>query len=1087
MPQLSFPALVFSLLVVLGSSLTAAQEAGDSFPEPVNSQKPGDRPPTPQEAAGKISVPEGFHVRLIAGEPDVRQPIAFDFDDRGRLWVVECYTYAKRGYAGQFRDRVLIFDLPKASFHKVPSHKVPSHKASSHQEPSNKASAGQVPVWEEPLRKVFWDRGQQTTGLVWGFGGLWILSGGKLLFLPDRNGDDRPDGPPVVHLQGFDHNRVGHNIVNGLLWGPDGWLYGRHGIQATSHVRGPTDPPEKSVKLNCSIWRYHPTEKVFEVVTHGTTNPWGMDYNDYGEMFFTNNVIGHLWHVVPGAHYRRMYGEDFNPHLYGLLGQCADHYHWDAGKSWTASRNAGGKHGELGGGHSHCGGMIYLGDSWPQKYRNQIFMCNTHGRRVNVNVLKRDRSGYVGQRAPDFLFANQPWFRGVELRYGPDGSVFLTDWCDSGECHDHDGVHRTSGRIYQVLYASAADSKVLAPSALDGQWDGFGPSPPDSQVLQEQGLAGLSNEQLVSLTQHPNDWFVRRARRLLQERASSQDHLGELEEAFKRLRGLLSSQSKVALRLRALWALSGSGGIGPEELLKLTRDPNEHMRVWAIRLLVDQQEPSAEAIDRFVDLARGDPSGLVRLYLASSLQRLSLRNRLRVALPLSGHQQDLSDPMLPLMIWYGIEPAVVAHPREARKLLKQTAIPLLKKHIARRLTSELANDPQAVADLVDGLADCPTDEQKEVLRGMVEAVRGWRQATGPATWPQLQSVLLTSPDAEIRGLTRELSVIFGDGQSFEALRKIASNPQKPGPQRREALRVLVEAGQVEPGNKELGNKELAPLLLRLVNDRATAKEAIRGLARHHHPNTPQVILKAYRRLRNGSRQEAINTLASRPSFALALLEACQQGRVSKTDLSAAQARQLYALGDAKVREKLEQVWGVVRPTPAQKQALIDQLKAEFTREHLAKADQSQGRLVFNRLCANCHKLYGAGGTIGPELTGGNRQNLDYLLQNTIAPSAVVGDQFLMSNVLTQEGRLITGVIVARTDRTVAVQTPRERVVLDQGDIEEIVRTEQSLMPEGLLKPLSPEERAALFAYLSGNRQVPLPERAQRQTPISGPR
>jgi hypothetical protein len=118
---------------------------------------------------------------------------------------------------------------------------------------------------------------------------------------------------------------------------------------------------------------------VFEVVAHGTTNPWGMDYDGNGQFFFTNNVIGHAWHLIPGAHYRRMYGEDFNPHLYELIDQHADHYHWDSTGEWQASREGANGANELGGGHSHCGGMIYLGDNWPAEYRGGLFMCNTHG------------------------------------------------------------------------------------------------------------------------------------------------------------------------------------------------------------------------------------------------------------------------------------------------------------------------------------------------------------------------------------------------------------------------------------------------------------------------------------------------------------------------------------------------------------------------------------------------------------------------------------------------------------------------------------------------------------------------------------
>ncbi len=205
--------------------------------------------------------------------------------------------------------------------------------------------------------------------------------------------------------------------------------------------------------INCGVWRFHPTRRTFEAVAHGTTNPWGLDFDDLGEAFITNCVIPHLFHVVPGAHFQRMFGQDFNPHLYDLMESCADHLHW-AGGRWQDSRGGVGKHGEAGGGHAHAGAMIYLGDNWPDRYRDTIFMCNIHGHRVNHDTLHRRGSGYVARHGRDFLMANDDWFRGIELKYGPDGGVFLTDWSDTGECHetDDDGAHRENGRIYKITY-----------------------------------------------------------------------------------------------------------------------------------------------------------------------------------------------------------------------------------------------------------------------------------------------------------------------------------------------------------------------------------------------------------------------------------------------------------------------------------------------------------------------------------------------------------------------------------------------------------------------------------------------------------
>src|SRR5262249_41216235 len=305
-------------------------------------------------------------------------------------------------------------------------------------------------------------------------GGVWVCATPNLIFIPDRNGDDIPDGPAEIVLDGWSL-KAGHNVFNSLNWGPDGWLYGCNGIIATSRVGPPGAPDQDRVAINCGVWRYHPTKKKFEAVAHGTTNPWGLDFDEYGEMFITNCVIHHLWHVVPGAHYQRMYGEDLNPHVYKLMPSICDHIHWGGG-SWTSSRaplkragsvsdgpgnesvaNASGSdgyavHSAAGGGHAHVGCMIYLGDNWPERYRGGAFMCNLHGNRINHDILERNGSTYVARHAKDFLLANDPGFRGLALQYGPDGGVYVSDWTDTGECHNYKVADKTNGRIFKITY-----------------------------------------------------------------------------------------------------------------------------------------------------------------------------------------------------------------------------------------------------------------------------------------------------------------------------------------------------------------------------------------------------------------------------------------------------------------------------------------------------------------------------------------------------------------------------------------------------------------------------------------------------------
>ncbi|HEV3137640.1 MAG TPA: PVC-type heme-binding CxxCH protein, partial [Pirellulales bacterium] len=581
------------------------------FPKITNTRDPKLAPPTPADTVQLIKVPPGFRVTLFAGEPDVQQPISMCMDNRGRLWVAECYTYAGNGFDPKFRDRVLIFE--------------------------DTDNDGRF-----DKRTVFWDKGQNLSSVAVGFGGAWVLCAPNLLFIPDKDG---VAGQPTIVLDGWS-TKATHNIVNGLMWGPDGWLYGRNGIIDTSFVGPPGTQPKDRVALNCAIWRYHPTRKVFEVVCEGTTNPWGLDWDDHGQLFFTNNVIGHLWHAIPGAHFKRMYGEDLNRHVYELIDQHADHYHWDTGKSWTDSRDAKGKNDTLGGGHSHCGGMIYLGDNWPDDYRNTMFMCNTHGRRLNNDRLVRQGSGYTCLHNPDFLSVGTPWFRGTALLYGPDGGVYFSDWCDLGECHDHDGIHRTSGRVYKVTHG-----QPKAPPIKD--------------------VSKLTDAELVELQLHKNDWYVRTARRILQERS----YRGDAPQIAKALQKIYDTNPDITHKLRALWALYVTDNTSEGWLRQQLSQPSEHLRAWAIKLLIDRGPPATETLALFVKLAAEDKSAFIRLHLASALQRLSLDQRPALAAALLAHGEDATDHNLPLMFWYGVEPLVPERPSKAIELAKHSRIP----------------------------------------------------------------------------------------------------------------------------------------------------------------------------------------------------------------------------------------------------------------------------------------------------------------------------------------------------------------------------------------------------------------------------
>ncbi len=850
------------LIVVLTSGLAALGAAGlragpgeTSGAPPVQPAKAANAPATPEEAARRLTLPRGFKAVLCAAEPDVVQPIAMTLDPRGRLWVVENSSYPIWLGGPHGGDRILIFEDDDGD--------------------------GRF-----DRRTVFYDKGTNFTGIELGYGGVWVCATPNLLFFPDRDGDDRPDGPPVVKLDGWNVNAQ-HNLFNALKWGPDGWLWGCHGILSTANVGKPGTPKDQRVPMNCGVWRYHPTREVFEVVAHGTTNPWGLDFDDFGKAFITNCVIAHLFRVIPGSHFERMYGSDFNPHLYELMAACADHLHW-AGGRWQDTHEGNRLHDTLGGGHAHVGGMIYLADNWPEKYRNSMFTVNIHGHRVNNDRLDRIDDGYdvVGRHNPDFLLSSDSWFRGLELKYGPDGGVYLTDWSDVGECHenDADNAHRENGRIFKITYGDVKPAKV--------------------------NLARQSDEELARLQLHANEWFVRTARRLLQERAATGK---DLAGAHRVLREMLATDREPRHQLRAIWALHATGGLDEKARLALLDDPSPQVRAWGVRLLVNDGRPSATAIDRLGEMAGASPSRggrpaersmLVRLWLASAMQRIPEGRRWPIAEALAMDHAPGMTPNHTLLIWYGLE-ALVARDRDhAATLLARCPNPTLCRFIARRTVA--ADVESGLAALLPVLRSRPGSYpafHRAVLDGALEAVQGRKRADAGGL-------------AGCRPTAGRSGGFRGPRQGGRAGAPLRRCDGRGGPAigRRGSIRG---AGARHFALQNLVDRRtagLSPVLFRLLDDPELRGPAIRALAAYNEPSTPQILLKRYTALSPAERDDAIATLASRPAGAAALLDAIRAGVIPRRDVNTTIARQILAFGDPKLAAALEASWGALRPT-----------------------------------------------------------------------------------------------------------------------------------------------------------------------------
>ena len=1014
---------------------------------------------SPQEAAAAMTVPDGFKVQLSAGEPLVHQPIAFTIDSRGRLWVAEAHTYPNRAKEGEGKDKIIILEDTDGDG-----------------------------TFEN--RKVFIEGLNLVSGLELGFGGVWVGAAPYLMFIPDRNGDDVPDGVPMkaepvagvqfpkdvppgatVLLDGFGWQDT-HETLNAFIWGPDGWLYGCHGVFTHSKVGKPGTKDADRQGLNAGVWRYHPTKHIFEVFAHGTSNPWGVDFDDHGQAFITACVIPHLWYMVQGGRYHRQGGQHFNPHTYEDIKTIADHLHY-VGRIqdhawWGHEPHAPTDTLKAGGGHAHCGAMVYLGDNFPPEYRNQIFMHNVHGNRVNVCRFDRNGSGFIGRRAPDFLIANDHWFRGINLKTGPDGSVYLIDWYDKNACHrtNPEIWDRTNGRIYNVKYQSK--------------------NPPAGRPSGD--LAKLGDADLIKLSVHDNEWHSRMARRLIQERVAS-GTMTVLDDANpnKAFEGILSGLGgeSVPKALRSFWLLhSMAQSVNPTDdkqkkiqetlrngemyVINLMFNPkrDESLRAWAIQLLLETgstlttERHYPQMIESLPRLAGEESTPRTRLYLASALPRMPEDARWQVAAALLSHGEDATDHNLPLVIWYGVEPLVAINPAGAIALAKGSKIEKVSRFIVRRAASanETINAP------VEWLASATeVATQQMLLDEMRLALEGRVGVPQPAAWTPAYDKLVKSDDAAVREKADQLAVAFGDKRILPRMRTVLADAKQPVEQRVKALDLLVKGRDAEA----------APSLRVALNEPALRGQAIRALAAFDDAAISPAILALYAKLNDAEKRDAINTLVARPASAHKLFDAIEKEAVPRTDVHAYHVQQLLGFKDESLSKRITSVWGEIRATAKDKQELIAKHKTELTAARLKSADLSNGRRLFTKTCAACHVLFGEGGKIGPDITGSNRANLDYILENVLDPSAIVGKDYRMTVLALTDGRVVQGLIQKETDSAVTIRTINDTVVVAKSDIDERKLSELSLMPEGQLNQLTPDERRDLIAYLGTPAQVSL--------------
>ena len=509
---------------------------------------------------------------------------------------------------------------------------------------------------------------------------------------------------------------------------------------------------------------------------------------------------------------------------------------------------------------------------------------------------------------------------------GPDGSAYLLDWSDTGECHDSTGVHRSSGRIYRISHGT--------------------PPKPDLSDLET-----LTPEGIHRLIKHPNVWYERQLRRRL-----TNEHATTLYKLFN------SKASDPLTKLRTLWALKAIDEAKPAMLSNLLEHEDEHLRAWAIRLLTDDQPidtimgprsrpGSPPDIDRFVELAGGEGSGLVRLTLASTLQRLPVKQRVGLGRALASHAEDASDHNLPSIVWYGLIPLIEEDPMALVQIAGASRWPSLHRWIARSLAGQAEKDGAALDLLLATASKAGAETQAAVIQGIAEAYKGWESAPEPPAWASFVATAMNPENAK----ARELSLLFGNTEALATIKKLVLDRSANLAKRRSALEALIE-------NKP---DDLRAICEQLLDQEGVNTTAARGLANFEDATLGEKIAQRYGQFAQADRSSILEVLVSRPAWAAAALSEMKGGKIPRADLAAFHARQIRAFNDEELNTALDEAWGELRDSPEEKRKLIEEWKTRLSDGHASTANLAEGRVVFNNVCGACHKMYGQGGTMSP--------------------------------------------------------------------------------------------------------------------------
>lgn len=975
--------LFFLELLVASHLLLSSVSVWGDEPVPHGQDRPPGRALEPEEALRRMNVPPGFQVELVACEPDLVNPVAMTFDERGRIWVTESLEYP-RPQAGPGRDRVRILE-----------------------DTDGDGRADKFTTFVDGLNIP--------SGIAVGAGGVWVANAPDILFMVDEDGDDRADRSEVV-VTGFGRDDT-HELPNSLTWGPDGWLYGLNGVFNPSRV----EQEGRIYEFTCALFRIHPRNRRFELFAEGTSNPWGVAFDKLGSAFVSACVIDHLWHLTETGYYHRQAGP-YPPF------------------TWKIESIVGHKHQKA----AYCGIHYFDSDAYPPAYRERLYMGNIHGNCINCDVLVRSGSTYRGEPQLDFLHANDPWFMPVVQKTGPDGCLYILDWYDRYHCYqdanrDPEGIDRRRGRLYRVRYGNS-------------------PRAPHFDLRQ------ASDAQLIEYLYSPNVYFRDTAQRLLWERDDPKTR--------QKLQALvLADHAPFKARMHALWALVGCGRLEGDFHLRLLAHHDATLRAWGVRAAGNASE-IADAVAMRVVQCAADPSPDVRLQVAIAARKIKGLDAIPLLVEVLRNSEG--DPLIPHIVWQNLHPLLERQAEEFVRAARAAdpercgAVGVLLPRACHRLLARrpfdarLAVAPLAILLEAGRTADGPAGECLRLLAAQVrsgEIAGRDRFVLHKELEPLLSGVLQGSTDRALYLDAALLATSLGDASGLEAVRQLFASKGAGIDLRLAALESLIAAGDVrvlDAAATMLRRPEDYPLELR--------RQGLAALGRLDDPRVADVVLEAWPALEPDVQPQAIELLTGRIPWAHKLLAAVSRGEIAPTALNLNQVRKLLASGDDELRRLVAAVWGTVRSERnPDRERVISQMR-RFLRQ--ASGDPQRGMAVFRRLCGQCHKIYGEGQDVGPDITSNGRSSFEQLLSNVFDPSLVIGAAYQARTVLTTDGRVLTGLLVEESGQRIVLKVQGGKLeAIAHADVEEYTASQLSLMPEDLERQLAPQELADLFAFL----------------------